>query len=343
MNLFNALETPPELRDAIEQTRSAIQQRADADLAVAVNAQSIEAATVTILELEGIAARLHAESIKCEALASANAASKTDLSKAVKAADKAAIDLAEKKRALERSTAARPVLVDMARDADATIALAKASLTSALAAYREQLLSGLEDDLREACNGSVSFRNALAAARTVDAEFPGGLCTPLLDNLKIISPRTYRISHDEIGRPRVSGTDLLAEEVVTVTLPEQAALALRDINEIVNALKRHKPFTMAKLSTHVTSATPPRSAAEQKRYDEAAERIRQSEQEYDERERRSKLPQNEEQQRKWTLVVRYPGTPVGSNPLLADLDGNVSDEWRRTGMLPPESADQRNR
>lgn len=343
MNLFSALGMTPELRDAVSQAQSALQRRAGADLAVAANAQSIEAANAKIPELEAVAARLHAESITCEALASANAASKTDVSKAVKAADKAAIDLAETKRALGRATAARSALADMARDADTAILLAKAELTSAAAAYREQLLSGLEDDLLAACSGRVALRAVIAAARAVDVEFPGGLCAPLLDNLKIISPRAYRVSHDEIGRPQVSGTDLLAKEVIPSTLPEEAALSLRDINAIVNALKRHKPFTMAKLSTHATAEMPQRSAAEQKRYDEAAERIRRSEEEYDQRAARAQQKQTPDERPKWTVDIRYPGTPVGSNPLRADLDGNISDEWRRTGMLPPESADQYNR
>ncbi|MDR6419882.1 hypothetical protein J2801_002133 [Paraburkholderia phenoliruptrix] len=349
MNLFTALLITPELRDAISLALSALQQREAADLAVAANARSIEVASAAIPELDSTAARLHAEAIKCEALAAANGASKADVSKAVKAADRAALDLAENKRALERATAARTVLADMARDADTGIAHAKGEFTSALAAYREQPLSALEDDLLAACAGRVALRDVIAAARAVDAEFPGGLCTPILDNLKIISPRAYRISHDEIGRPRVSGTDLLAKEPASAALPEEAALALREINAIADALKRHKPFTMPKLAT--SAATPPlpaRSAHEQRRYDEAAERIRQSEQEYDQRQRRSQQPQSEEQRRKWTQDVRQPGTPVpctSQNRAQARAlpsqvgqrspDGNLGDEYQWLGETQP--------
>ena len=333
MNLFHALAITPELHDAISQLQSVLRQREDADLAVAANARSIEAATAAIPDLDSVAARLHAEAIKCEALASASGASKADVSKAVKAADKAALDLTEKKRELERATAARGVLADMARDADAAIAHDKAAFTSALAAYREQPLVGLEDDLLAACAGRVALREVLAAARAVDAEFPGGLCTPILDNLKIISPRAYRISHDEIGRSRISGTDLLAEEAVPATLPEDAALALREINAIVAALKRHKPFTMPKLSTPTEAPAPQRSALEQRRYNEAAERIRRSEEEWDQRQANSKKPRTAEQRREWSLDVRYPGTPAprsdNSVNAGADLDGSISDEWRR--------------
>lgn len=343
MNLFSSLGVTPELRNAMSQARSALQQRADADLAVASNARSIEAANATIPALESAAARLHAESIKCEALASANSASKADVNKAVKAADKAALDLAEKKRELERATAARGVLVDMARDADTVIVLTKATLTSALAGYREQLLGGLEDDLRAACAGSVSLMRVLAAARAVDAEFPGGLCRPLLDNLTIISPRTYRVSHDEIGRQRVSGTDLLAEEVISATLPEEAALSLRDIKTIVDAFKRHKAFTMPKIDAPLEPyEIKSSSVTERKRW--AAERANAAE---------WSPPKST-----WVAGptnVREPGTPVparlparASNEVntaaasaATNLDGNISDEWRRIGAFPPESADQR--
>lgn len=352
MNLFSALGLTTELRDAMAQVQSALQQREAADLAVAANARSIEAATEAIPELDSIASRLHAEAIKCEALASANGASKTDVSKAVKVADKAALDLTEKKRELERATAARDVLVDMARGADAAVIEEKAAFTAALAAYRQQPLSALEDDLLAACAGREPLGNVLAAARSVDAEFPGGLCTPLLDSLKIISPLTYRVSHDEIGRPRVSGTDLLAEAIIPVTLPEDAAFSLRDINAIVNALKRHRPFTMPKLSTHATANAPPRSETEQRRYDEAAERVRRSEKEYDERELRSQQPRPEEQRRKWSVDVRSPRTPAPNSDISASASalgaanndgGMLSDEWRRIGALPQESADQRDR
>ena len=342
MNLFRALVMLPELRDAIEQTQLAVQQRANADLAIAANARSIEAANASIPELESFAARLQAESIKCEALVSANSGSKADVTKAVRVADKAALDLAEKKRALERATAARGVLADMARDADAAIVLAKAALTSALAEYREQLLGGLEDDLHAACAGSVSLMRVLAAARAVDAEFPGGLCTPLLDNLKIISPRAYRVSHDEIGRPRVTGTDLL-EEVIPATLPEEAALSLHDINAIVDALKRHKPFTMPKIDiTREPYEIKSSSVTERKRW--AAERANAAE---------WSPPKST-----WVAGptnVREPGTPVPARPharasnevntaaasAATSRDGNISDEWRRIGEFPPESADQR--
>jgi hypothetical protein len=346
MNLFLALTVTPELRDAISQAHSAVQRRADADLAVAANARGIEAANTIIPELESLASRLHAEAIKCEALASAKGAAKSEVNKAVKAADNAALDLAAKKCELERATAARNVLADMARDADTSIVLAKAAFTSALAAYREQPLGALEDDLRAACAGRAALRDVVAAARAVDANFPGGLCTPLLDNLKIISPLGYRVIHDDIGRARVSGSDLLAEEAMLATLPEEAALSLREINALVDALKRHRPFTMPKL-TEPTAFSPKRTEAEQRRFDSAVreneERQRISDEEQERREARSREPYEKKSQ------VREPGTPAPSRTghanaahhHFADDDGTVSAEWRRIGVLQPSEGDVR--
>jgi len=336
MNLFDSLVVTPELKDAMSRMQLSLRQREDADLAIAANARSIEAANAATPELESIATRLQAEAIKCEALASASVVSKADVGKAVKTADKAHLDLTEKKRELERATAARGVLADMARDADAVIAQDKAAFISALAAYREQPLIALKDDLLAACDGRASLRDVLAAARAVDVEFPGGLCTPLLDNLKIISPCGYRISHDEIGRARVSGTDLLADEAVPATLPEEAALLLREIDAIVDALKRHKPFRMPKLTTPATAPAAPRSAQEQRRYDEAAEHIRRSEEEYDQREaRRNQSAKGHS----WSVSGplnnpgRYePHTATNGNAAASDLDGSISDEWNRIGV-----------
>jgi hypothetical protein len=243
------------------------------------------------------------------------------------------------------------VLADMARGADAIIAQEKAAFTSALTSYREQPLGALEDDLLAACDGRASLRDVLAAARAVDVEFPGGLCTPLLDNLKIISPCGYRISHDEIGRARVSGADLLADEAVPATLPEEAALLLREINAIVDALKRHKPFRMPKLTTPATAPAAPRSAQEQRRYDEAAERIRRSGEEYDQRQARRDQPAKGHS---WSVSgpLNNPGryeprnAEVNSSAVAlgsgSDDHDMLSDEFRRTGALPADSTNRGN-
>ncbi|MBN3848356.1 hypothetical protein G3N58_16180 [Paraburkholderia sp. Ac-20342] len=347
MNLFVELAFTPELRTAMSQVQSALESRANAVLAIEANARDLESASTELPKLEQIAAQLQAEAIKCEALVAANGASKTDVTKAVKAADKAAVDFAEMKRKIERAMAARAVLLGMARDADAAIVEVKAEFTAVLAGQREQANGGFEIDLREACAGRVSLIEVVAVARAVDAEFPGGLCRLLLSNLKIISPRAYRTSHDGFGPARVTGTDLLTEEVMPATLPEEVSLSLREINAVVDALRRHKPFNAPKLQQPQQAEKPPRSALEQKRYDEAAERIRRSEEEYDERERRSKQPQTAEQRRKWTMDVRYPGTPAPRHDINAsaaalgitgDDGGTVSDELRRIGALPSDSA-----
>jgi len=341
MNLLRELELTPDLQAAVSQVRSALDSRENASLAVDANARTLESANSLHPELEKTAAHLYAEVIKSEALAAANATSKADLTKAIKAADKASLDVAENKRGIERATAARDVLINMARDADGAVQLAKAELTSALATFRELPLAGLEDDLRAACVGRIALTDVLAAARAVDAEFPGGLCTQLLDSLKIISPRAYRVGYDEIGRIRVSGSDLLAEEAVTFTLPEEIALSLREINAAVDSLKRFRPYTPPKLSDNTMLK---RTEAQQRRFEESVRENDERQKRYDEelvrREARSREPY------KTKSAVRQPGTPAprsmgASNASRLQLDdgGTVSDEWRRIGALPPESAD----
>jgi len=336
VNLFHALVATPELQATMSQVQLAIQQRSDADLAVAANGQNIESANAVLPELEREAAELHAQATRTEALVSANRATKADVARAVKAADKAAIDAAEKKREIERATAARDVLAEMARDADSAIKAAKAAFTATLTAFRERLLCAFEEDLLQAC---AALAPVVLAAKAVDADFPGRLCAPLINDLKITSPRGYRVHHADYGPSRVSGTDLLAVGTPAPSLPEDAALTLRDIRAIVDALNRHQPFTMPKLSqigaTEQRPESPTRSPSEQRRYDEAAERIRRSEEEFDQREHRSKQPQTPEERRKWSLDVREPGTPVPpargrlGNLSARSHDGDVSEEYAR--------------
>ena len=338
MNLFHSLALTPELQTAISQVQSALRRRADADLAAAANVRNIDAGNALLPELEQTAARLHAEAIKSEALASGSGASKTDVTKAVKAADKAAIDVAEKRREIERATAARSVLADMARDADVAITAAKAEFTSALAAFREQLLAAFEADLREACATLVPV---VLAAKAVDADFPGRLCAPLLDNIKLVSPCGYRVSPDDRGGWRVSGRDLLAIEVQASTVPEGAALALREIGAVVDALRRHKPFVPPKPSQLATTEPRRLSAADERWNKEQRQAIE-----------NWKPPKGAGPGHSWSVSgpLDNPGRYKPRNAQISssaaapdaqsDDHGTLSDEWRRIGALPPDSVNR---
>ncbi|WP_367189341.1 hypothetical protein [Burkholderia sp. Ed8] len=272
MNLHEALRTNVQLEAAIADVRAAIQSRANADLAFTSCCNNLDQANAALPELDRTAACLQAEAIQCEALSAANNASKADVTKAVKAADKAALDVTEKKREIERQMAAREMLIEMARAADEAVNAAKAKFTAAVAAVRAGLLTALEEDLVQAFNNALF--PILSAAKAIDNCFPGGLDRSWFSDLQLMSPRNHR-------------ANLLKPIPDTTRLPEQADLTLREIAATTKALQSHKAFMPPHAKVPQTE-TRQRSAREQQRFDEAAERIRRSEEEFDRRQERSK-------------------------------------------------------
>lgn len=274
MNLHDALRTNAQLEAAIADVRAAIQSRANADLAFTACCNNLDQANAALPELDRTAALLQAEAIQYEALSAANNASKADVTKAVKAADKAALDVTEKKREIERQTAAREMLMEMARAADEAVNAAKAKFTAAVAAVRAGLLTALEEDLMQALNETLF--PIVSAAKAIDDCFPGGLDRSWFSDLQLISPRNHR-------------TNLLKLIPDGARLPEHADLTLREIAAITKALQSHKGFMPPQVKVP-QSEVRQRTAREQQRFDEAAERIRRSEEEFDRRQERSKAP-----------------------------------------------------
>ncbi|HGO6126869.1 TPA: hypothetical protein ACK3RK_005423 [Burkholderia cepacia] len=293
MNLHDALRTNAQLEAAIADVQSAIQSRANADLAFIACCNNLDQASAALPELDRAAALLQAEAIQYEALSATNNASKADVTKAVKAADKAALDVTEKKREIERQIAAREMLMEMARAADEAVNAAKAKFTVAVAAVRAGLLTALEEDLVEALNEALF--PILGAAKAIEDCFPGGLDRSWFSDLQLMSPRNHR-------------TNLLKPIPDMARLPEHADLTLREITATTKALKSHKAFTPPQVKAP-QSEVRQRPAREQQRFDEAAERIRQSEEEYDRRQERSKAPPTGN-----SWAIREPGSARSARP-----------------------------
>ncbi|RQS00229.1 hypothetical protein [Burkholderia sp. Bp8991] len=319
MNLHSALRANDQVEAAIAEVRSAIQRRADADLAFTACCRNLDQANAALPELDRTAARLQAEAIQCEALSAAQNASKADVSKAVKAADKAALDVTEKKREIERQTAAREMLVEMARTADEAVNAAKAKFTAAVAAVRAGLLTALEDDLVQALNEALF--PILSAAKAIDDCFPGGLDRSWLGDLQLVSPRNHR-------------TNLLKPIPNTARLPEQADLTLREIAATTKALQSHKAF----VPPSPPQERPKRTEWEQRRFEERAaenaERQRLWDEEEAQREARSKARSTGH-----SWVVREPGgagapqaTEINMGPAIQVNAGDgetLSSDWHR--------------
>ncbi|WP_176043625.1 hypothetical protein [Burkholderia vietnamiensis] len=316
MNLHNALRTNAQLEAAIADVRSAIQNRANADLAFTACCNNLDQANAALPELDRTAARLQAEAIQYEALSAANNASKADVTKAVKAADKAALDVTEKKREIERHMAAREMLMEMARAADEAVNAAKAKFTAAVAAVRAGLLAALEEDLVQAFNDALF--PILSAAKAVDDCFPGGLSRSWFSELQLMSPRNHR-------------ANLLKPIPETARLPEQADLTLREIAATTKALQNHKAFMPPQAKAPQTE-TRQRSAREQQRYDEAAERIRRSEEEFDRRQERSNAPKTGNS---WT--VREPGGARAGRPTEINMGPAIPANASDSGSMQFDS------
>ncbi|VWD17248.1 hypothetical protein [Burkholderia contaminans] len=330
MKIFDAAkDLPDELRTVLDDITDALDARANADRAAANNRDAITAGDDRIAELEVSSKELDAQAIKAEVAAAANTTVRAEATKAAKAADKAASELDDARRAHERRVAAVDLLNAEARSIDESIPELKKRLQAAMGSYRKQMLAAVNEDLIKACAPLIPIIRAIAA---VDAVLPnGGLAHDWLDCAKLISPVGYHSDHMH-HHVRVSGTDLLASNDPLPELPTGAAIAIQEIVSVSTALRQHRAFQPPTPQAHQTE-TRQRSAREQQRFDEAAKRIRQSEEEYDRREARAKLPPKN---RSELSEVRQPGTPVPRRErnmnFSANLDGSISDEWRAIGV-----------
>ncbi|WP_150123373.1 hypothetical protein [Burkholderia cenocepacia] len=285
MKIFDAAkDLPDDLRAVLDDIKDALDARANADRAAAVNRDAISVGHDRIAELEATSKALDAQAVKAEASAAANAGLRAEATKAAKAADKAASELDDARRAHERRVAAVEHLNAEARLVDESIPELKQRLQTAMGNYRKQMLAAVNEDLIKACAPLIPVIRAIAA---VDAVMPnGGLAHDWLDCAKLISPVGYRSDHLH-HHVRVSGTDLLATSDPLPELPTGAAIAVQEIVAVSTALRQHRAFQPPTPQAPHTE-TRQRSAREQQRYDEAAERIRQSEEEFDRRQERSK-------------------------------------------------------
>ncbi|MBR8303466.1 hypothetical protein KDW49_22415 [Burkholderia dolosa] len=306
MKIFDAAkDLPDELRTVLNDITDALDARAKADRAAAANQEAIASGHDRIAELEATTKELDARAIKAEAAAAANADLRAEATKAAKAADKAASELGDARHAHERRLAAVEHLNAEARSIDESIPDLKKRLQTAMGNYRKQMLAAVNEDLIKACAPLIPVIRAIAA---VDAVMPnGGLAHDWLDCAKLISPVGYRSDHLH-HHVRVSGTDLLATNDSLPELPTGAAIAIQDIVAVSTALRQHRPFQPPTPNVPQTE-TRQRSAREQQRFDEAAERIRQSEEEYDRRQERGKAPPTGNS---WT--VREPSSRPAGRP-----------------------------
>jgi NADH/NAD ratio-sensing transcriptional regulator Rex len=266
MQLHHATSISPQLRAAIVEALAAIDKRAEVDRAVLHNQEALNSAAVGLAEIEAAAASLDAAAAQAEAAASMDPAKKAEVGKAIKAADKAAVELAEKQREIQRREAARNILIESAREADQTISAVKSSWPTAIAEFRGQLLEAFAEDLREACAPLIPV---VQAARAIHAALPYGFCEDLLKNIAVFDPRTVRTG-DRYAQVRITGIDFLADSEAIASAPTDFQLALREIAEVSKALQTHKPFVVQPLPTAKTPyVVKGSSVTEQKRRAEA--------------------------------------------------------------------------
>ncbi|CAB3759381.1 hypothetical protein [Paraburkholderia solisilvae] len=319
MRIYKAVsDLPVELRILLDEIKRALDSRADADRAAIANRDAIAAGELRIAELEAASKELDARAVMAEAKAAGDISLKSDAGKAAKAADKAAADLADVRRIHERRVAAVEHLHAEARAIDETISSLKKRLQTDMRAYCNQILCAANEDLIEACSPLIPVIQAVAA---VNGMMPnGGLARDWLDCAKLISPVDYRSDHLS-GHVRVHGTDLLAGDGSLPDLPVGAATAIQEIVSISKALSQHKNFQLPKA---LQPEAPPRSAADQRRYDEQAKRIRLAEEEFDRRQERAKEPSKE---RGYTHRVGGSHTSRASEVNVMHASGPLADDW----------------
>ncbi|WP_322095143.1 hypothetical protein [Paraburkholderia bannensis] len=334
MKIYEATkELPDELRTVLDDIKTALDARANADRTAVANSNAIAASALHIAELESASRELAADAVKHEALAAADAVTPAEVAKANKAADKALTELEAARRVQERRLAARDYLNAEAQEIDKTIPELRTQLEAAIAIYRTQIAAAVEEELIEACAPLIPVIQAIAA---VDAQLSSvnrrgsrGL-RDWLDCTKLISPVDYRAVHLD-GHVRVSGTDLLVTNAPLPTLPVGASTAIQDLIAVSKALAQHRAYQPPKPPA---VEQPKRTEAQQRSFEESVRENEERQRLYDEelarREERSKAPYQTKS------LVRYPGTPAPRSDsgvsASADLDGPISDEWRRIGV-----------
>ncbi|MDN7906223.1 hypothetical protein QZM18_19185 [Burkholderia diffusa] len=328
MKIFDAAkDLPDDLRTVLDDIADTLDARASADRAAAANRDAIAAGHDRVTELEVTSKELDAQAIKAEAAAAANAGLRVEATKAAKAADRAASELADARRAHERRVAAVEHLNAEARSIDESIPELKKRLQTAMGNYRRQMLAAVNEDLIKACAPLIPVIRAIAA---VDAAMPnGGLAHDWLDCAKLISPVGYRSDHLD-HHVRVSGADLLATSDPLPELPTGAAIAIQEIVSVSTALRQHRAFQPPAPKPPQTE-TRLRSAREQQRFDEAAERIRRSEEEYDRRQERSRAPATGNS---WT--VREPGGACAGRPAEINMGPVIPVSASDGGSMPSD-------
>lgn len=241
MQLHHAIVITAELRATLDEARSGLNRRLDIDRAVAANQEALSAAEAMLEEMKASVGEFDAAAIHAEAAASIDPLKKPEVAKAIKAADRAANELAEKQREIERRTAAQGVLNESARVADEAIAAAKSKMTTASTAFRGQLQEAFAADLIEACK---PLADVLRAAREIHDALPNGFCRQLLENTKVLDPRSFRVVSTD-SSDKIAGTDLLVDDHPSAETPPDARLALREIAEVGRALAAHRAFVPA--------------------------------------------------------------------------------------------------
>ncbi|GAB2877676.1 hypothetical protein GCM10027093_11220 [Paraburkholderia jirisanensis] len=337
MNIFDAAKSfPVELRAVLDDITNTLDSRASAERAAVVNRDALAASEIHIAELEATLEELDAAAVKAEARAAADEIPKGDVTKAVKASDRAAAELADARRAHERRTRAVEHLNAEAQTIDATIPDLKVRLRAAMTSYDKQILAALNEDLIAACPPLVPI---IAAITAIDAQMPnGGFARDWLDCAKLISPVGYRSDHLS-GHVRLSGTDLLATDEPLPTLPVGVATAIQEIVTVAKALRQHRVYQPPKVPSVEQSK---RTEVEQRRFDarvrENEERQRRYDEELEQREARGREPYQARS------LVREPGSPAARSVANSgsvdrgfshDGSGTLSDEWRRIGALGP--------
>lgn len=325
MKIFEAAKRlTAELRSTISEITDALDRRANAERAAVANLNAIMAAERRIAELEASSRELDAQVVKAEAMVATDSSLKSDATKAVKAADKAAAELADERRANERRVAAGAILDAEAAVVDDVIPELKTRLQAAMAGYCKQMLAAANEDLIEACAPLIPIIQSIAA---VNAVLPNGaLARDWLDCAKLISPVGYRSDH-LLGHVRVRGTDLLATTDPLPALPVGAATSIQEVVAISKALAQHRKYQPPKA---------PRTEAQERR-------LTASEQRWNQQQRQAiedwKPPKGAGPLRSWSqsgpLVDPGPSasrTAGSANSPASDLNGNISDEWNRIGV-----------
>jgi|GEM_PF-5832189 len=238
MQLHQAIVITPQLRATLDEARTALARRVDIDRAVTANQEALRTTFSGLEEMKANVSAFDAAAIHAEAAASMDPSKKPEVAKAVKAADLAAAELVKRQRDIERRTAAQEVLNDSARAADEAIAAMRSRVAGAVKEVDMLLREAYAADLAEACK---PLAGVLQAAREIHNALPGGFCRHLLENTKVLDPRSFRVVATD-AYSNVSGTDLLLGSHPSVEMPSDAQRALREISEVLKALAEHRPF-----------------------------------------------------------------------------------------------------